>query len=656
MIEIEVNDSVKCFELTGDLTEILNNRRISSYLSSEYQADFTNTKIIRIPYIESEQEAIFVDLERLFQRHGIKENRAVRAKEIFSRYLKEEEDFARFADKAKRIWNNDVDLKEFTEFVNVIESELKGRKLYDLQVLAAFHLAFSQNACNFSVPGAGKTSIVYAAYAYLRQLASEDAKHLNKILVIGPLSSFAPWEMEYEECFGIKPRSKRLSGGVGNEERTDTFYSVDPPQMTPELLFISYQGAATCVEEIERYLQRTDHHVMVVLDEAHRIKNTEGGIWANAVLRLSRFPRARVVLTGTPAPNGYQDLYNLFKFIWPHKDVVGFSPAHLREMSEHQFDGRVAKLVKNVAPYFIRIKKSNLELPIPTVHTPERIVMGPIQKRIYEYLEGTSLQPLAEASDYEAFRDLFAKARLIRLMQAASNPLLLLKPIDEYLGTLPSEAFITNDEIISLIKSYESREIPSKYTALLTFIAPLVKQGEKIVIWAIFIESMHKLSEFLENNGISNKLLYGATPVEIDEADSETREGIIREFHSTEASFKVLIANPFAVGESISLHKATHRAIYLEKNFNAAMYIQSKDRIHRVGLKSDDKIDYHFFVSADSIEETIHDRLAYKEARMLKVIEGQDIPLISLNMEDDDTDANDIRAVIDEYLRRNRGN
>jgi len=653
MIQIEVNNSAKCFELTGNLTEIFLNRRVSSYLSSTYKADLSNAEIILVPYVESEQEATFIDLERLLERHGIKGNRARKAKEVFSHYLKEEEDFSLFADKARRIWNNEVDLKDFTEFVKVIELELKGRKLYDLQILAAFHLAFSQNACNFSVPGAGKTSIVYAAYAYLRHLSADNPKHLNKIFVIGPLSAFAPWEMEFEECFGVKPRSKRLSGGVGSEERTNVFYSIDPPSLTPELLLISYQGAATCVEEIERYLMRSDHHVMVVLDEAHRIKNTEGGIWANAVLRLSRLPRARVVLTGTPAPNGYHDLYNLFKFIWPHKDVIGFNPAHLREMSEHQFDSRIPKLIKNVSPYFIRIKKSNLNLPVPTEHAPERVAMGTIQKRIYEYLEGTFLEPLTETYDDETLRDLFAKARLIRLMQAASSPALLLKPIDEHFGALPSEAFITNDEIISLIRSYESHEIPSKYTALLNLITPLVRKGEKIVVWAIFVETMHRLTAFLNGNGIPNRLLYGATPLEIDESDSETREGIIREFHSPDSTFKVLLANPFAVGESISLHKATHRAIYLERNFNAAMYIQSKDRIHRVGLKPQDSVDYHFIVSADSVEETIHDRLAYKEARMLKIIEGQDIPLISLNMEDDDTDENDIRAVIDDYLRRN---
>ena len=58
-----------------------------------------------------------------------------------------------------------------------------------------------------------------------------------------------------------------------------------------------------------------------------------------------------------------------------------------------------------------------------------------------------------------------------------------------------------------------------------------------------------------------------------------TREKIVRAFQSEDCPFKVIIANPFAVAESISLHKACHNAIYLERSFNAAHFVQSKDRI-----------------------------------------------------------------------------
>src|SRR3546814_2920448 len=95
-------------------------------------------------------------------------------------------------------WSSDVcssdlrqlDSDEFREFVEIIDRKCPGRTFYRKQLLSAYHLAFAQNVCNFSVPGAGKTSIVYAAYAYLQSLPAEDPRSIERLLIIGPLSSF----------------------------------------------------------------------------------------------------------------------------------------------------------------------------------------------------------------------------------------------------------------------------------------------------------------------------------------------------------------------------------------------------------------------------------------------------------------------------------
>ena len=80
----------------------------------------------------------------------------------------------------------------------------------------------------------------------------------------------------------------------------------------------------------------------------------------------------------------------------------------------------------------------------------------------------------------------------------------------------------------------------------------------------------------------------------------------------------VLIANPAACAESISLHKVCHHAIYLDRTFNCGQYLQSLDRIHRIGLSKDEKVFYHILQAENSIDETIHRRLNEKEKNMLK--------------------------------------
>lgn len=134
-----------------------------------------------------------------------------------------------------------------------------------------------------------------------------------------------------------------------------------------------------------------------------------------------------------------------------------------------------------------------------------------------------------------------------------------------------------------------------------------------------------------------------------EEEFSKSREGIVKEFHNPNSPYKVIIANPFAVAESISLHKACHNAIYLERSFNCAHFLQSKDRIHRYGLPLNTETNYYYLLSEDSIDETIHSRLKIKESRMLNIIERMPIPLFT-NITDEGDE--DIKAIITDYVKR----
>jgi superfamily II DNA or RNA helicase len=132
--------------------------------------------------------------------------------------------------------------------------------------------------------------------------------------------------------------------------------SIRPIDETPELTLISYQGVYADTETLGSFLRRPGNRVMVVLDEAHKIKNVDGGVWASSVLNLANHARARVVLTGTPVPNGYEDIYNLYEFIWPGKEIIDFNVFQLKEMSAKKFDARVDKLIDNVAPFSLEFE------------------------------------------------------------------------------------------------------------------------------------------------------------------------------------------------------------------------------------------------------------------------------------------------------------
>ena len=559
-----------------------------------------------------------------------------------------EEDFARFSKEAKDIKENHCNPDEFKEFTDVLDEKMPCRHLYPLQLLSAYHLAFSQNGCNFSVPGAGKTSIVYGAYTYLKN-TSDASKKVDKILIIGPLSSFGPWENEYEECFGVKVRSQRMSGKLSAAQKKQYFYG-----RTAELTLLSYQSVITLKDELEYFLR--NNQVMVVLDEAHKVKSTNGGIIANIVMDLSKWCSSRVILTGTPAPNGYEDLYNLFHFIWPQYDVIKYNVGQLRDMTKTVNDSRVPKLMDNISPYFIRIRKSDLELPPATEHDPIIVPMKDSQRRIYDFIEERFVEEANKETKESALHNILVRAKMIRLQQVATNPALLSEPLSSFSEEAGEDLASVEADDASIMKDimrFYDEHVPAKYEVCLRLFQKIIATGEKVIIWVIFIKNIERLEEYLKQNGINCKVLYGATPVASDDMNEEelvnTREGIVKEFNSPESTFKVVIANPFAVAESISLHKACHNAIYLERSFNCAHFLQSKDRIHRYGLPKDTDTHYYYILSADSVDETIDYRLKEKERRMLDIIENTPIPLFLNTTDEGDAD---IKAILNDYVRR----
>ena len=57
--------------------------------------------------------------------------------------------------------------------------------------------------------------------------------------------------------------------------------------------------------------------------------------------------------------------------------------------------------------------------------------------------------------------------------------------------------------------------------------------------------------------------------------------------------------------------------------------MQSLDRIHRVGMKPQDKVHYYLLQSEETIDEVIDQRLDEKQARMLKLLD-EDFSIMSL--------------------------
>jgi SNF2 family DNA or RNA helicase len=149
----------------------------------------------------------------------------------------------------------------------------------------------------------------------------------------------------------------------------------------------------------------------------------------------------------------------------------------------------------------------------------------------------------------------------------------------------------------------------------------LAKAGKKVLIWSGFVKNVELISRKLIDLGAL--YIHGGVDAG-DEEEEQTREWKIKEFHNNPSCF-VLVANPAACSEGISLHTVCHHAIYVDRDYNAARFLQSQDRIHRLGLPAGTNTTIEILFTPDSIDERVHQRLKDKIERMATVLNDHSI-------------------------------
>jgi SNF2 family DNA or RNA helicase len=217
---------------------------------------------------------------------------------------------------------------------------------------------------------------------------------------------------------------------------------------------------------------------------------------------------------------------------------------------------------------------------------------------------------------------------MMRLRQTISYAKLLGSAVVEYNENLLTD----NLPLADIIRHYDDLETPAKLTALTEMITSLRARGEKVLVWSNFVQTLKLIVRRLEDLGHGVRLIYGETPTERTELqEEETRERIIAAFVDPSSGIDVLVANPAACAESISLHKACAHAIYYDLSYNCGQYLQSLDRIHRVGGSEDKVAHYYFLQYENTIDQDMLANVRRKSDTMSAIID-RDYPIYDLDM------------------------
>ena len=466
-----------------------------------------------------------------------------------------------------------------------------GRELRTFQVRDLGELLALDHGANFSVPGAGKTSVTLAAYE-----AEHLAARVERLLVIAPLSAFAGWEEEAAEWFTPALEVAR----VGREPLGDA-----------ELALVNYQRLPYDFQALATWV--TARRTMVVLDEAHRMKSGWAGVWGSACLNLAYLAARRDILSGTPAPNHPRDLVALFDFLWPGQAQRRILPGDTLVARPPADAG--SRIAQSIEPLFVRTTKGELGLPDVT-HRVIEVELEPLHRAIYDALR--SQYAGSFVVNWRDQLDLSSMGRIVMyLLEAATNPRLLtagsLQDADPDIFRHPPLAPAPGSRLAELLERYHEHETPGKFQQLALLVEENARCGRKTLVWTNFVRNLLTLRRMFAK--YEPAIIHGAVPPFAQRPGDVNREDEIARFRK-DPDCMLLLANPAAMSEGISLHRECHEAIYLDRTFNAGQYLQSVDRIHRLGLGPDVVTRVTFLISKGTVDETV-DRRVQAKAEML---------------------------------------
>lgn len=483
---------------------------------------------------------------------------------------------------------------------------LQPFQLRDLRRLLAL-----PHGANFSVPGAGKTAVTYAVYE-----AERAAGRVQRLLVVGPLSAFEAWRTEAARWLTPSPTVGTYAAGDRHTE----------------VLLVTYNRLLSSYEDIAAWVAVQPTHV--VLDEAHRVKRGRGGQWGSASLDLARIAVRRDVLTGTPAPQHPRDLAALLDFCWPGQ---GRALLPQQAFAAVPPAGAMRDIQVAVAPLFVRTTKAELHLPAMTFNV-QPVPLEGLQAQIYALLRNsTAQQYAASAQDQTAFARM---GRVVMyLLEAATNPALLAvgsSRNDPISFQHPPLGIPAGSRIANLIAEYGTYETPPKFAALARIVADNAAEDppRKTLVWSNFVRNLEQLATRVLP-AMNPAVIHGGVPPEATaQAGRRTREQELSRFRH-DPNCTVLLANPAAMGEGVSLHDVCHDAIYLDRTFNAGQYLQSLDRIHRLGLPSDTRTNVTFLITTGTVDETVDRRIRLKAERLSALLDDPALTTFALPDEED---------------------
>lgn len=410
-------------------------------------------------------------------------------------------------------------------------------------------------------PGLGKTlQLLYIA----EQL--HDTEGLEHCLIICGVNTLKTnWKKEIEKhtnlsCKILGQRTRKKSDKVvfgGTKEKVEDLSNpIDE-------FFIITNVESIRSDDITKLINKGPNKIdMIVFDELHTAKSSQSAQGTNLLKLINA--KHRIGATGTPIVNSPLDSYVPLKWIGVENATLtnykyfycDYGGAFGHELVGYR-NTRVLKDLFN--RYSIRRTKDLLELPPKNV-IHEYVDMNDEQRVFYDNI----VEGVIDQVDKVDMKTSSLFSMIARLRQATACP-----------------SALTTESIES-----------SKVNRACELVDEIIQNGEKVVVFSVFKETLNVLYEKLKQ--------YSPLICTGDIQDSIISENIDKFQNSDE--YKVMLCTTAKMGVGITLTAASN-AIFIDSTWTQAGNEQCQDRIHRIGSKK--PVFIYYLWAVDTIDEHV---------------------------------------------------
>ncbi len=440
--------------------------------------------------------------------------------------------------------------------------------LYDFQKTGAAFLKGLTGALLADVPGLGKTLQTCAAFEDL----------VDPILIFVPASLKFNWHDEIKKWL---PDDKVLVIHGDKQERTELWFHAG--KRRAKWVVANYELLIHDFDLIPK-----GPWGAIVCDEADRISNP----FAQTTKKLKLLAgRRRVALSGTPISNTPEDLWSIADWLYP-RFLGTYRQFQAKYLKLHPQWNRVIgyqnldQLREKMEPIMLRRKKEEVLKDFPP-KTVEHVhfELSRDERKLYDAVRKLVLAEIRQLTDMDTRSLALLPVKMLRLKQATDHTLLIEALAGEEVGS-------------------------SKLSTLKDMLGPIIRSGEKAIVFTQFAEMAKILERELAEHGAL--LIHGAV-------DARERKVIADRFQSDDTKKVLVMTEAGAYG--LNLQAASY-VFHYDAPWSVAKIEQREGRAHRVGQTKPVTV-YHL-IGRRTIDEYVLKVLKGKQGMADQVL-GDDV-------------------------------